>query len=67
MISGSEEAAPAGPELEVTLTSTAAERRALTALKRWAEAGTAEAEGGRPEGGVHPEEGVRPSPTWIQT
>lgn len=53
---GSEEEAPAGPEVEVTLTSTGARRRALTARRRWVEAGTTGAEGGRLEEEVHPEE-----------
>lgn len=55
-LSGSEEEAPAGPEVEVTLTSTGARRRALTARRRWVEAGTTGAEGGRLEEEVHPEE-----------
>lgn len=59
VLSGSEEGAPAGPELEVTLTSTVARKRALTAQRRWVEAGTTEAEGGHLEEEVHPEEEVR--------
>ncbi len=51
---GSEEA-PAGPEVEVTLMSTVAQRRASMARRKWAEAGTTEAEGGRLEEEVHPE------------
>lgn len=56
VVSGSEEEAPAGPELEITPTSTAARRRASMVLRRWAEAGTTGAEGGHLEEEVHPEE-----------
>lgn len=58
-LSGSEEGSQDGPELEVTLRSTVARRKALMVLRTWGEAGTVEAGGGHLEEAAHPEEQVR--------
>lgn len=57
-MTGSEAVAPAGPEVEVTLTSLEARKRAMMSPKTWVEAGTTEAEGDRHEEGVHQEQEV---------
>lgn len=70
VVSGSEVGGPAGPQPVATLMSTVARRRATTVLRRWGVAGTAEAEGGRPEEEVLPGEQVRgaePKPVLLQT
>lgn len=55
---GTEEAAPAGLAVEVTPTTTVARRRVSMAPRRWVEAGTLEAMGGRLEEVFRPEEEV---------
>lgn len=55
-MTGSEEAAWAGPEVEVTQMTTVGRRTSSTTQRTWAEAGTAEGEGGRLEEEVHHEE-----------
>lgn len=57
-VSGTEEAAQAGLAVEVTPMTTAARRRVSMALRRWVEAGTPEATGGRLEEVFRPEEEV---------
>lgn len=57
-VSGTEEAARAGLAVEVTPMTTAARRRVSMALRRWVEAGTPEATGGRLEEAFRPEEEV---------
>lgn len=57
-VSGTEEAAPAGLAVEVTPTTTVARRRVSMAPRRWVEAGTLEAMGGRLEEVFRPEEEV---------
>lgn len=70
VVSGSEVGGPAGPQHVATLMSTVARRRATTVLRRWGVAGTAEAEGGRPEEEVLPGgqvRGAEPTPVLLQT
>lgn len=59
VLSGTEEVAPAGPELESTLMITVARMRALMGQMRWGEDGTTGAEGGCLEEEVHPGQEVR--------
>lgn len=57
-VSGTEEVAQAGLAVEVTPMTTAARRKVSMALRRWVEAGTPEATGGRLEEVFRPEEEV---------